>query len=149
GLPDLPFLLLSITHHAVDPPRVSVVPGAVRHAARNREALPERPRGDLDAGRVVLAGVSLEMPLELAEAQEVREGEVPSLGHQRVDDGRHVPDREVPEIPSRIVEPARIDAQLVEEEDGSEVGRGERPAAMPALRPGEERDAVPADEQLR
>src|SRR6266850_4163659 len=146
-LPDLPFLLLAVPHDAVDPARAPVEARSVGHAARDRKSLPEGARGDLDAGRVVLARVPLQMPVELAEAEEVGQREIAALRHERVDHRRHVADREMPEVPPGIVKAIRIDAELVEKENGSEVGRRKRPAAVAALRSRQERyDVAPHEE---
>ena len=46
-------------------------------------------------------GMPLRVAVEGAELHQVPEREVAALGHQRVDDRRHVPDREVPEVALR------------------------------------------------
>ena len=87
------------------------------------------------------------MPLELAKAEEIRERKITPLGHERVDDRRDVPDREVPEIAGRIVQTLRVHVHLVEEERRPEIRGGQGAAAMAALRPREEGDDVPPHEE--
>src|SRR6185295_13015937 len=118
-----------------------------RHAARDREPLPQRAGGDLDPRRVVLAGMPLKVAVHLAEAEQILKGEVAPLTHQRVDDRRDVSDREMPQVAGGIVEAAGIHVHLVEEEHGAEVRGGERTAAVPRLGAGEERHDVPAHEE--
>src|SRR3989442_7236492 len=104
-----------------------------------------RYRRDLDARRVVGRGVALRVAVERAELHQVAQREITALGHQRVDHGRDVADREVPVVALRPLRVRRVDVELVEEQGRSEVGGGKRPAGMAGLRLAEQRDDVPPD----
>src|SRR6266446_10267370 len=87
------------------------------------------------------------MSVELAESEQIGQREIAPLAHERVDHRGHVADREMPHVARGIVQPARIHVHLVEEENRSEIGRRERPPAVPRLGAGEERHDVAAHEE--
>jgi hypothetical protein len=91
--------------------------------------------------------MSLEVTLELPEAEEIREREVAALRHEGVDDRRDVSDREVPEIAGRIVQALRVHVHLMEEERRPEVRGGQGAARVAALRAREKGDDVPPHEE--
>src|SRR5690349_19504770 len=89
--------------------------------------------------------MTLAVPLERTELHQVLEREITALGHQRVDDRRHVTDRELPHVAVRPLGIRGIDVHLVEEHRRAEIAARERPAAVPRLRLAEQRDDVAAD----
>ena len=114
GLPQLSGLGLAVADHAVDPPVGAVEPPGDGHAHGHRQALPERPRGRLDAGAPDAVGVALQGRAELPEGPQLVVREEPPLRERGVDDRDAVALRQDEPVAVRPVGVLRPDAQLVE-----------------------------------
>src|SRR5262249_29027024 len=95
-------------------------------------------------GGVVRRGMSLAVAFERAELEQIFDREIPTLGHERIDDRGHVAAGEVPEVAAFPLRVRGIEAHLVEEQHGAEVGDAEGPAGVAGLRVHEKRDDVAA-----
>jgi hypothetical protein len=105
------------------------------HAGAVREALPERSRSRLDAGRVAVLRMTGRARAELAELAQVVEREVVAEEvQQRVEQHRRVAVREDEPIAQQPGGIRRIEAQVVMPQLEGRRGESHRRARMPALR---------------
>ena len=71
GLPNLAFLLFSVSHHAEDLVLFAVDPGSQSHAHGNAQTLPQRSRGNLDTRQFEPVRMTLERRAELAQRHHI------------------------------------------------------------------------------
>src|SRR5207247_9903755 len=113
GLPRLPDILLAVAEEAVHPPRLVIHAGRERKADGKRQTLAFGARRVFDAGRGPQLRMTLEAAVQLAERQQLVDGEETALRQGRVPDRAGVTlaqDEPVPVGPGRIL---RTDAEGV------------------------------------
>ncbi len=106
-----------------------------RHADSHGEALPERPGGRLDAGRVAIFGMARRLGAELTEALDLLDRHLRIAGEieQRIEQHRAMAGREHEAVavrPSRI---GRVEFQKLREENRRHIGHAHRHAGMAGI----------------
>ena len=107
-----------------------------RHADGVPEPLAERPGRRLDPGRVPVLGMALGARAELAEPLDLVDRHVAVAGQvqEPVEQHRPVPGRQHEAVAVRPRRRARIELQVLLEQDGRHVGHPHRHSRMPGIR---------------
>ena len=136
--------MLGVRGHHVDAPVVAVEFGRIGHPDALREALTERARGRLEAGKPRALRVPLEARAELPQRAQLLEREVPSVGHRGVADRADVARGEQQSVPVGPVRPRRVVPHHFEVEGGEHIGHVERAGAVAGPCRKERLDDAPA-----
>ena len=122
GLPDRALAGLAVAEQADHAVRLAAVPGAQRHAHRDRQPVPEGPRGCLDARQLHLARVhavgAVELPVRLDDAVV---GEEPAHRHGDVHAHGRVSLAQHEAVAPRVADVMGVHAQPVVEQRGEDV----------------------------
>ena len=135
GFPDLAFLNLAISEHAVRAGFAAIEAGNQPHADSEGEALAQGAGGGFEGMDEPDVGVALIDGAEFAEGVELVERRlgIAGLGHDGVEDRGGVTLRENEAIAIGQGGIVRIDAHLIEEELDEDFDRGEGSAGMAGL----------------
>ena len=146
GLPDLAFLAFAVSHQREDGCLAAVELQATRHAGGNGEALAQRSRRRLDAGKLAAIGMPLKTAVQLAKSLQLLFGEIAGLGKRCVKHGSRMSLRKKETVAVLLLGIVRVMVEHATEiQRAQNLDRRERPSRMPASRFGHHFDDIHAN----